>query len=118
MWLWAMGGRWGSRRTLLWAATHSTLPSAATHFSRPHCISLGSLHCFSTCVRVKGRGQCQGQAQVSGSDLAEGLGVGKRTREGRAKVKALRRKYPLGAKAMLRHNTTGERLAMTSSYDV
>ena len=46
--LWAMGGRWGSMRTLLWAATHSTLPSAATHFSRPQCISLGSLHCSST----------------------------------------------------------------------
>ena len=66
----------------------------------------------------QGGGQCQGQAQVSGSDLAEGLGVGKRTREGRAKVKALRRKDPLGAKAMLRHIATGGRLAMTSSYDV
>ena len=43
----------GSRRALLWAATHSTVPSAATHFSRPHCISLGSLHWFSTCVRLK-----------------------------------------------------------------
>ena len=63
----------------------------------------------------QGGGQCQGQAQVSGSDLAEGLGVGKRTREGRAKVKALRRKDPLGAKAMLRHNATGGRLAMTYS---
>ena len=64
---------------MLWAATHSTLPSEATHlvrvrsgsglglglgmqrlatlpseathFSRPHCMSLGSLHCSSTCAR-------------------------------------------------------------------
>ena len=43
----------GTRHALLWAATHSTLPSEATHFSRPHCISLGSWHCSSTCVRVR-----------------------------------------------------------------
>ena len=48
VWLWAQGERRGSKRALLWAATHSTLPSEATHFSRPHCISLGSLHCSST----------------------------------------------------------------------
>ena len=37
---------------MLWAATHSTLPSEATHFSRPHCMSFGSLHCSSTWLRV------------------------------------------------------------------
>ena len=47
----ARGGAVGLCRALLWAATHSTLPSEATHFSRPHCMSLGSLHCSSTCAR-------------------------------------------------------------------
>ena len=47
----ARGGAVGLWRALLWAATHSTLPSEATHFSRPHCISLESLHCPSTCAR-------------------------------------------------------------------
>ena len=40
---------------MLWDATHSTLPSEATTFSRPHCISFGSWHCSSTCVRVRVR---------------------------------------------------------------
>ena len=39
-----------TRRTLLWADTHSTLPSTATHFSRPHCIRFGSSHWTSTCT--------------------------------------------------------------------
>ena len=40
-----------ARRTLLWADTHSTLPSTATHFSRPHCIRFGSSHWTSTCTK-------------------------------------------------------------------
>jgi hypothetical protein len=97
-WLWGTGHEIG--RALLWAATHSTLPSEATHFSRPHCISLGSWHCSSTCVRVRVRVWDRAGARVR---------VRVRVRV-RAEENALRRNNQLGRRLRKGYGATALRI--------